>query len=117
MSTIENMQKRYIELESIASNPNIDKLIRKSATDERISIYAMMQNQRAADQKEAARIDARRLAGDAHDAKAQALMDQMAEVGNELARAPVGSDLRRNLNDRAISLRLELQRLQTFGGV
>ncbi len=109
MSTIEEMRSRYTELESIAINAP-DVLARRRATEERINLALLIQKD---PQNAAAKQAARIATSDNQIAEANRIRAAMTETENEVSRMPVGSKERAAGMSRLISLRLQLERLQT----
>ena len=127
MSTLEQMLSRYRELEQIAMN-NPDPTIRNDATEERLNLYILIQKERAVDasqaiaelvsddpQEQFARQAARIKADEEHTAKVDEVREAMAAAETAYSKIPVGdTQARDTAMGRILSLRLQLDRLQTI---
>ena len=127
MSKLDDMIKRYQELEQIAMNTD-DILIRQAAMDERINLHILIQKERAVDASQAiaeaaatdpqeafARQAARIKADEEHTAKVDEVREAMAAAETAYSKIPVGdTQARDTAMGRILSLRLQLDRLQTI---
>ncbi len=127
MSKLDDMIKRYQELEQIAMNTD-DILIRQAAMDERINLHILIQKAQAVDasqataelvandpQEQFARQAARIKADEEHTAKADEVREAMAAAETAYSKIPVGdTQARDTAMGRILSLRLQLDRLQTI---
>jgi len=127
MSTIDEMISRYRELEQIAINAP-DATARKDAMEERINLMLLIKKSQAVDaskgiaeiaatdnQEAEARQDARIKADEEHTKKVDAVLEALAQADNTYSQIPVGNSQARNSQmDRILSLRMQLQKLQTI---
>jgi hypothetical protein len=129
MSNLESMISRYRELESIAINAP-DAITRNEVVDERINLAVLIAKEKAVDasqaiaemagndpQEQFSRQDARIRADAVHRAKVDAALAAYTEAGNALAKIPMGDTQARDAaTTRMLSLRLQLEKLQTIKG-
>ena len=126
MSKLDEMVKRYQELEQIAMN-NPDPTIRNDAMDERLNLYILIQKERAVDasqaiaelvsddpQQQFEKQQARIAADQAHTAKVDEVLEAMAAAETAYAAIPTSNQqARERAMERILSLRLQLGKLQT----
>ncbi len=126
MSKLDDMVNRYNQLEQIAINTN-DFLVRQQVMDEKINLYILIQKERAVDASKAvaelvsddpqdafARQEARIKADEAHTAKVTEVQEAMAAAETAYSQIQTSNEqARERAMDRILSLRLQLQKLQT----
>lgn len=108
MQTVEEMVSRARELETLASNPNIEPSRRNAMQDERLNLLMLIQKdpQRGAERQQ------QRIKEDAeYTKKMAALMTALSEADNAYALIPSGNQQARDRQmDKILDLRMQIQR-------
>jgi hypothetical protein len=111
MSTIEDMEKRRTELESIASNPNNPPGIRNRASEERLNLFLLIQKDQ---QRQFEKQNARIKSDEERTARIDEVTEAITQADNALSQIPIGDKRREAVATQLLSLRLQLDRLCTF---